>query len=200
MRLHHRLWRRLLVLRRLLGWWLELLLLRLLVLLRRLLGWRLVLLRWLLVLLRRLLVLLRRLLGWRLVLLHWLRRRWRLVLLPGGRRRLVLRLLRRSVRLLLRRRRSFPVIRSQRVLLSRTLVLSDATLNVFQFRNSSVSFYGCLRVVEREHGDELTLRIELVLSRHVRHSLRFRGGVFCLSNRLICSLGLRHLLKSALCR
>ena len=175
MRLHHRLWRRLLVLRRLLGWWLELLLLRLLVLLRRLLGWR-------------------------LVLLHWLRRRWRLVLLPGGRRRLVLRLLRRSVRLLLRRRRSFPVIRSQRVLLSRTLVLSDATLNVFQFRNSSVSFYGCLRVVEREHGDELTLRIELVLSRHVRHSLRFRGGVFCLSNRLICSLGLRHLLKSALCR
>ena len=84
MRLHHRLWRRLLVLRRLLGWWLELLLLRLLVLLRRLLGWRLVLLRWLLVLLRRLLVLLRRLLGWRLVLLHWLRRRWRLVLLPGG--------------------------------------------------------------------------------------------------------------------
>ena len=193
MRLHHRLWRRLLVLRRLLGWWLELLLLRLLVLLRRLLGWRLILLL-------RLLVLLRRLLGWRLVLLHWLRRRWRLVLLPGGRRRLVLRLLRRSVRLLLRRRRSFPVIRSQRVLLSRTLVLSDATLNVFQFRNSSVSFYGCLRVVEREHGDELTLRIELVLSRHVRHSLRFRGGVFCLSNRLICSLGLRHLLKSALCR
>ena len=183
MRLHHRLWRRLLVLRRLLGWWLVLLLLRLLVLLRRLLGWRLVLLRWLLVLLRRLL-------GWR----------WRLVLLPRGRRRLVLRLLRRSVRLLLRRRRSFPVIRSQRVLLSRTLVLSDATLNVFQFRNSSVSFYGCLRVVEREHGDELTLRIELVLSRHVRHSLRFRGGVFCLSNRLICSLGLRHLLKSALCR
>ena len=140
------------------------------------------------------------LLGWRLVLLHWLRRRWRLVLLPRGRRRLVLRLLRRSVRLLLRRRRSFPVIRSQRVLLSRTFVLSDATLNVFQFRNSSVSFYGCLRVVEREHGDELTLRIELVLSRHVRHSLRFRGGVFCLSNRLICSLGLRHLLKSALCR
>ncbi len=193
MRLDHRLWRRLLVLRRLLGWWLVLLLLRLLVLLRRLLGWRLVLLRWLLVLLRRLL-------GWRLVLLHWLRRRWRLVLLPRGRRRLVLRLLRRSVRLLLRRRRSFPVIRSQRVLLSRTFVLSDATLNVFQFRNSSVSFYGCLRVVEREHGDELTLRIELVLSRHVRHSLRFRGGVFCLSNRLICSLGLRHLLKSALCR
>ena len=87
-----------------------------------------------------------------------------MVLLPRG-DELVLRLLRRSVRLLLRRRRSFPVIRSQRVLLSRTFVLSDATLNVFQFRNSSVSFYGCLRVVEREHGDELTLRIELVLSR-----------------------------------
>ena len=74
-------------------------------------------------LLLRLLVLLRRLLGWRLVLLHWLRRRWRVVLVPRGRRRLVLRLLRRSVRLLLRRRRSFPVIRSQRVLLSRTFVL-----------------------------------------------------------------------------
>jgi hypothetical protein len=77
-------------------------------------------------------------------------------------------------------------------------VRGDSTLQILQLGRAPAFFSRWPDIVERQHGNELALRLALVLGGEICKSLRFRGCHLRVSNRAIRRLGLIHLLHGAL--